>query len=82
MTDNESVESVVRDGQASAGTLREVWNARTAALRTELIVDVAMDLLRLDGIQNVSMRKIASKIGVGTMTLYTYVNNQIGRAHV
>lgn len=54
------------------------WIEADAASRRRLIVDLAMDLLRHEGLAAVTMRNVASRLGVGTMTLYTYVQGQHG----
>lgn len=41
-----------------------------------MILDVALDLLHKRGIEQVTMRRVAHRLGVGAMTLYTYVNGQ------
>lgn len=43
-----------------------------------MIVDVAIKLLHRHGPDAVTIRRVASKLGVGAMTLYTYVEGQHG----
>ena len=43
-----------------------------------MIVQVALDLLQNTGLAAVTMRNVAKGLGVGTMTLYTYVEGQQG----
>ena len=58
--------------------LKATWTKADAAQRRDLIVDVALDLLASKGIDHVTIRRVASKIGVGAMTLYTYIDGQQG----
>jgi len=41
-----------------------------------LIIETALDLLRRRGPQDVTMRRVAARLGVGAMTLYTYIDGQ------
>lgn len=54
------------------------WPEAPAGQRTVMIVDAAMALLNDEGLEAVTMRRVAQKLGVGTMTLYTYVQGQRG----
>lgn len=54
------------------------WSRADADARRRLIVDAALAILRDDGLPAVTMRSVASRLGVGTMTLYTYVEGQHG----
>ncbi|UFU07150.1 TetR/AcrR family transcriptional regulator [Ruania halotolerans] len=60
--------------------LELLWNGHTPAgrgpkpgLTVETIVDVAITVADADGVDALSMRRIARELGVGTMTLYRYV---------
>lgn len=44
--------------------------------RRRLIVDVALQLLHRHGLGAVTMRRVAHRLGVGAMTLYTYIAGQ------
>ena len=44
-----------------------------ARLDLDQIVKAAMDVADADGLGTLSMRKVAERLGVGTMSLYTYV---------
>jgi AcrR family transcriptional regulator len=44
----------------------------TRQLTRERIADVALELIDRDGIEALSMRRLADELGVGTMTLYGY----------
>ena len=55
---------------------RRRWAAADHDQRRRLIVDTALDLLRRDGLDAVSMRRVAQRLGVGAMTLYTYIAGQ------
>jgi AcrR family transcriptional regulator len=48
---------------------------RTTTSRQE-IVDAAVELADAEGLDAVSMRRLAEKLGVGTMTPYTYVESK------
>jgi AcrR family transcriptional regulator len=63
-----------------ARSLALLWGLRQRAsrrTRSDLsvpkIVTTAIELADADGLAGVSMRRIADRLGVGTMTLYTYV---------
>ncbi|MFI6028243.1 TetR/AcrR family transcriptional regulator [Amycolatopsis magusensis] len=63
-----------------ARSLAILWRTREVASRKgrpELSVDriarTAIELADADGFDSLSMRKVAEKLGVGTMSLYTYV---------
>lgn len=50
------------------------WKEQDRAGRRDLIVEVAFNMLQDDGEEAVTMRRIAAALGVGAMTLYTYVD--------
>ena len=52
------------------------WRDADHEQRRDLIIDVAMDLLHRRGLEAVTMRHVAGGLGVGAMTLYTYVSGQ------
>ncbi len=54
--------------------LARQWKDLDRTGRRELIVAVAFNMLREDGEEAVTMRRIAGALGVGAMTLYTYVD--------
>jgi AcrR family transcriptional regulator len=56
-------------------TPRERRSAEKAALRRE-IMDVAAELFGTEGYENVSMRKIAQRIGYTPMTIYLYFKDK------
>lgn len=53
-----------RDGRASPGLSRS------------LVVQAALDLIDEDGLQNLSMRAVGQRLGVGAMALYRYVSGR------
>jgi AcrR family transcriptional regulator len=55
---------------------RRRWACADHEARRELIVDTALDLLARNGLDGVSMRRVAQRLGVGAMTLYTYIDGQ------
>lgn len=59
--------------QKDASLIRQ-WKAQDRTGRRDLIVKVAFDMLQEDGEDAVTIRRIAGAIGVGAMTLYTYVD--------
>ncbi|AXB44042.1 TetR/AcrR family transcriptional regulator [Amycolatopsis albispora] len=68
------------NGSDPARSLAILWRTREVSSRKgkpELSVDriarVAIELADVDGLDALSMRKVAEKLGVGTMSLYTYV---------
>ena len=54
--------------------LSQQWKDLDRDGRRDLIVEVAFGMLRDDGEEAVTIRRIAGAIGVGAMTLYTYVD--------
>ena len=50
------------------------WKEGDRDARRELIVQVAFAMLQDDGEEAVTIRRIAGALGVGAMTLYTYVD--------
>ncbi|MGB0766591.1 MAG: TetR/AcrR family transcriptional regulator [Phycisphaeraceae bacterium] len=50
------------------------WKTLDREARRDLIVEVAFAMLRDDGEEAVTIRRIAGSLGVGAMTLYTYVD--------
>lgn len=61
---------------SSSARWRKRWREGDRDARTELIVEVALELLRAHGAEGVTMRRVAGLLGVGAMTLYTYVPGQ------
>ena len=49
---------------------------RGARLSRDGIAAKAMEIADRDGLEAVSMRRVASELGAGTMTLYHYVDNK------
>lgn len=41
-----------------------------------MVIQVALDLLHRRGLEAVTMRNVARRLGVGAMTLYTYIDGQ------
>jgi AcrR family transcriptional regulator len=61
-----------------AGLLRLLWRGEeTPSTRSGLtvsrIVEAGIELADADGLESLSMRRVADHLGVGTMSLYTYV---------
>ncbi len=55
---------------------RQEWRQADSETRQNLIIESAIDLLHRKGLGSVTMRGVAQALGVGTMTLYTYVKGQ------
>ena len=55
-------------------SLARQWKELGREGRRELIVKVAFEMLQDDGEDALTIRRIAAAIGVGAMTLYTYVD--------
>jgi AcrR family transcriptional regulator len=47
-------------------------------LSTDAIVDAALTILQSDGLEAVTMRRVASALDTGAMSLYVYVSNREG----
>src|SRR2546430_5878300 len=60
-----------------ARSLALLWRTRERPSRRELSVDLivgaAIELADTSGLAALSMRRVAERLGVGTMSLYTYV---------
>jgi AcrR family transcriptional regulator len=63
-----------------ARTMSLLWRApgdmgrgRKPGLTVDAVVAAGIELADRDGLADLSMRRVAEKIGVGTMSLYTYV---------
>src|SRR5260221_14675293 len=60
-----------------ARSLALLWGSQTEAGRSGLtlkaIVTAAIDIADTDGVDALSMRNVAERLGVGTMSLYTHV---------
>jgi AcrR family transcriptional regulator len=63
-----------------ARSLALLWGSQTEAGRSGLtlkaIVTAAIDLADTEGVDALSMRNVAQRLGVGTMSLYTHVPNK------
>lgn len=60
--------------KTAANDLAEQWKELDRQGRRDLIVQVAFGMLQDDGEEAVTIRRIAAALGVGAMTLYTYVD--------
>ncbi len=58
--------------------LRRRWRLADREERRQLIVDAAVRLMQKSGLESVTIRRVADCLGVGAMTLYTYVDGQEG----
>ena len=54
------------------------WQRAAGEQRRGLITKTALKLLHQKGLDAVTMRAVAGKLGVGAMTLYTYIEGQHG----
>lgn len=57
---------------------QRAWRHADHDDRRRMILDVALELLEKHGAEGMTIRRVAAKLGVGAMTLYTYVNGQDG----
>ncbi|MEM6749853.1 MAG: TetR/AcrR family transcriptional regulator [Planctomycetota bacterium] len=55
---------------------RARWDAADHDARRDLIIDAALELLYERGHDAVTVRRVAQRVGVGAMTLYTYFDGQ------
>ena len=55
---------------------QEERDGRPPGLSRALVVQAALDLIDEDGLQNVSMRAVGQRLGVGAMALYRYVSGR------
>ena len=51
-------------------------NRRTTGLSAEAVADAALALVDAEGLDALSMRRLAEQLGVGTMTLYGHFRNK------
>ena len=58
--------------------MRAQWRESDHDQRKALILDAARSLLEAEGPEGMTMRRVAGRLGVGAMTLYTYVEGQDG----
>ena len=67
-----------RDVERAAGPIwaRPEPGARRARLTREQIAETALAIADSEGIDAVSMRRVATELGAGTMTLYHYVSTK------
>ncbi len=65
---------MTRDGQAAPKSRRE--RPAKPALSLDAIVDAAVAVLDRDGIEAVTMRRIAQELDTGPASLYVYVSNR------
>ena len=60
----------------SPSKLHRRWQTADSEERRRLIVAAAIDLLSQRRRNGVTMRRVAHRLGIGTMTLYTYIESQ------
>lgn len=54
------------------------WQCADHQQRQRIVVETAVAMLQKQGLEAVTMRRVAARLGVGAMTLYTYVDGQRG----
>src|SRR6266567_4039796 len=59
-----------------SGTLSPTGPARRTQLTRERVMAAAIELADRDGIESISMRKLAQELGVEAMSLYTHVRSK------
>lgn len=64
------------DALPTPSKLQRRWPGADREERRAMIVDAALALLHHQGLDAVTMRKVADRLGVGAMTLYTYIGGQ------
>jgi AcrR family transcriptional regulator len=74
-TENLRLRRPVADAESSIW-MRPAPGARRARLTREEIAQAALALADAEGLEAVSMRRVASMLGVGTMSLYHYVRTK------
>jgi AcrR family transcriptional regulator len=60
----------------SSKRLQARWREADHEQRRQIVVTAALDLLRRHGLKAVTMRRVAHRLGIGAMTLYTYIRGQ------
>lgn len=80
MTKDETVAASFGGDAAAARSMTLLWGTKPPAARgrkpgmtLDRIVTAAVELADADGIDGVSMRRVADRLGAGTMALYRYV---------
>ncbi|MCC7145300.1 MAG: TetR/AcrR family transcriptional regulator [Phycisphaeraceae bacterium] len=61
--------------------LSRPWAKADHLQRKNLIVTAALEVLHRHGLQTVTIRRVAQRLGVGAMTLYTYFDSQNDLRH-
>ncbi len=67
-----------KPAKGRTASLKNRWLDADPDQRLALIVEAALGLLDGEGPDAVTMRRVAGRIGIGAMTLYTYVDGQHG----
>jgi len=83
MTTQDESDSTAIGGADLALTMDLLWGTKPAASRgrkpgmtIEAIVAAAIELADAEGVDGLSMRRVADALGVGTMSLYRYVRSK------
>ena len=63
-------------GEMKISALGETGATRRAQLTRQRVVAAAVELADRDGIESISMRRLAQELGVEAMSLYTHVRNK------
>jgi AcrR family transcriptional regulator len=75
---NSPPQAMVSNQKSPKSTAKSRWLHADVEQRRRLIVAVAMQLLHRRGPQAMTMRRVAQRLGLGAMTIYTYVAGQEG----
>jgi len=67
---------VGKAGEMKISALGETGATRRAQLTRQRVVAAAVELADRDGIDSISMRRLAQELGVEAMSLYTHVRNK------
>lgn len=81
MTESDPSGGEAADSEAGRRIIRLLWDPPTATpargprpkIALEDLVAAGVAIADVEGLANLSMRKVASRLGVGAMSLYTYV---------
>src|SRR6266699_3274816 len=68
--------TVGKAGEMKISALGETGATRRAQLTRQRVVAAAVELADRDGIDSISMRRLAQELGVEAMSLYTHVRNK------
>src|SRR4051794_40341039 len=65
-----------RSPRSAAGPDVRCWSAMAAPLNRQSVIDAARDCIVADGLEAISLRKLAASLGVTAPALYAYVDDK------